>query len=274
MSVSPTGKHIAVWEGPLEFKLCILTLTGTLLSTFTPEPDAGLGVRCVAWHPSGSFIAVGGYSDKVYILDGLSWSCVATLDLSNRIPLDVNVWREPANWIEATLGRGYLTYERPQGTQTVPMIRADASKAYPKSGLVQLEWNVNGSLLLTRYESSPTALFIYSFPSPSERFKPKLRSVLLQSTPILQARWNPVRAGALVLCCGGGGMYMWSNEWSSESEDKANTDADEEEIAECIGIPAKKFQLRDVRWAPDGKGLLLIDKDVFCCAFEVEQDDT
>lgn len=82
---------------------------------------------------------------------------------------------------------------------------------------------------------------------------------------------------------------MWSNEWSSERSQ--DDEEEEEEIAECIGIPAsgyrsgmernarvadlyaEKFQLRDVQWAPDGKGLLLVDKDVFCCAFEVENDD-
>ena len=40
-----------------------------------------------------------------------------------------------------------------------------------------------------------------------------------------------------------------------------------------VQLMIEKFQLRDVKWAPDGKGLLLVDKDVFCCAFEVEQDD-
>ena len=35
-------------------------------------------------------------------------------------------------------------------------------------------------------------------------------------------------------------------------------------------IVAEKFEARDVRWAPDGKGLVLVDRDTFCCAFEVE----
>ena len=33
----------------------------------------------------------------------------------------------------------------------------------------------------------------------------------------------------------------------------------------------EKFESRDIRWAPDGKGIILIDKDTFCCAFEVEE---
>ena len=63
-----------------------------------------------------------------------------------------------------------------------------------------------------------------------------------------------------------------------------------EEMAECVGVPAsrvpfqlfrrqftdietEKFEARDVRWAPDGKGLVLVDRDTFCCAFEVEDTE-
>ncbi|TDL28690.1 WD repeat-containing protein 8 [Rickenella mellea] len=267
LAISPTGNHLAVWEGPLEYKLCIFTLPGTLLATFAPDPDPGLGIRCVAWHPAGSFIAVGGWDDKIHVLDGLSWSLVATLQLSSRMHAGVTVWREPQNWLEATHGRGFLSYEGVHGPQSIQIPKPDLSKPHPKSGTVQLEWNIKGSLLLARYETIPTALFIYSFPSPSERFQVKLRSVLLQTNPIIQARWNPVRGGRLALCCGGGGMYMWSNEWSTE---EGEGHATEEEVAECIGIPAKQFQVRDLKWAPDGKGLILLDKDTFCGAFEVE----
>ena len=35
----------------------------------------------------------------------------------------------------------------------------------------------------------------------------------------------------------------------------------------------EKFETRDLKWAPDGKGLILMDKDVFCCAFEVEEEE-
>jgi hypothetical protein len=60
-------------------------------------------------------------------------------------------------------------------------------------------------------------------------------------------------------------VYTWSDEWSSEG-------GIDEEIAECIGVPARRFETRDLRWAPDGKGFILLDKDQFCCAFEVQDD--
>ena len=34
----------------------------------------------------------------------------------------------------------------------------------------------------------------------------------------------------------------------------------------------EKFETRDMRWAPDGKGMILLDRETFCCAFEVEEE--
>ncbi|KAF5355775.1 hypothetical protein D9756_004069 [Leucocoprinus leucothites] len=266
-SVSPAGNHIAVWEGPLEFKLHVLTMAGNLLATFTPEPDPILGVRNVAWHPNGMFLAAAGWDDRIYILDSLSWSAVATLELSSRVPTTVKTWREPSKWMETTEGRGFLSYERLQGTQVLSLIRADQTKSNPKSGPVQLEWNNTGDLLLARFDNIPTAVHIFDFPSPQQEFVPRLRSVLIHSNPVLNARWNPVRKGSLVLCCGMQSVYVWSDEWVNEA-------GEEEEMAECIGVPAQKFEAKDVRWAPDGKGFILYDKDQFCCAFEVEDGGT
>jgi len=34
----------------------------------------------------------------------------------------------------------------------------------------------------------------------------------------------------------------------------------------------EKFSTREIKWAPDGKGMVLFDKEAFCCAFEVVDD--
>ncbi|EKM83583.1 hypothetical protein AGABI1DRAFT_66345, partial [Agaricus bisporus var. burnettii JB137-S8] len=266
LAMSPTGNHIAIWEGPLDYKLHVLTPAGNVLTTFTPESDPGLGIRNVAWHPNGMFLAVGGWDDRIYILESLSWSAVATLELSSRIPTSTKVWREPSNWMELTEGRGFLSYERLSGPQVLSIVRADQTKPSPKSGALQLEWNNGGDLLLVRFENVPTAVFIYDFPSPQQEFVPRLRSVLLHGSPVFNARWNPVRKGSLVVCCNTQSVYTWSDEWVNES-------GEEEEMAECIGVPTHKFETRDAKWAPDGKGFILYDKDQFCCAFEVEDEE-
>jgi len=275
LSLSPTGNHVAVWEGPLEYKLYILTLTGNLLGSFSPEPDPGFGIRSVTWHPSGSFLAVAGYDNKIYILESLTWGPVATLELQARIAARVTIWREPTDWIEKTHGRGFISYERVQPPHSITLNRPDLSKPNPKSGVVQLAFNVSGSLLLARFESVPSVVHLFCFPTAAELVKagapqmisPKLKSVLIHSKPVLQAKWNPVRRGSLALCCGSGSMYLWSDEWVGEGNEA-------EEVAECVGIPAaEKFNNRDIAWSPDGKGLVLFDKETFCCAFEVEDEE-
>ncbi|KAK7034731.1 hypothetical protein VNI00_012138 [Paramarasmius palmivorus] len=280
-SLSPTGNHLAVWEGILEvspwllafkslhsinlspqYKLHIITLAGKLLASFTPDPEPTLGIREVAWHPTGVFLAVAGWDDRIYILDSMTWAPAATFELSARIPSGVIIWREPSNWQESTEGRGFLSYDKIHAPHTITVNKPDPSKPNPKSGVVQLEWNRTGTMLLARFESTPTAVHLYHFPSPSseESFAPRLRSVLLHTNNVQHCRWNPVRAGSLTLCCGNRGMYAWSDEW-------------DQEVAECIGVPAKQFDTKDLRWAPDGKGLVLLDKDKFCCAFEVEEEE-
>ncbi|KAF7320307.1 ATP-dependent metallopeptidase [Mycena kentingensis (nom. inval.)] len=277
LALSPTGNYIAVWEGPIEYKLHILSLAGNIQGSFCPDPDPGYGIRRVGWHPTGMFLAVGGWdekvgltlnettliSSKIHILD-LTWTVSAVLELSSRIPSNVNIWREPSKWQETTEGRGFLSYERVQGPHSISINRHDATKAAPKSGVAQLEWNKNGSLLLVRFDNCPNVLHLYDFPTVEQEFRPRLRSVLLHSRPILHARWNPVRNGSLAICCGSQALYMWSDEWMG--------DHGEEEMAECIGVPAKTFATRDLRWAGDGKGVVLVDKEVFCSAFEVEDE--
>lgn len=264
LALCPTGNYLAVWEGILEYRLYVLSLMGDIQGTFSPNVDPGFGIRNATWHPTGMFIAVGGWDDKIYILESLTWSAVSTLELSSKIPSGVAIWREPTNWLESTQGRGFLSYERLRGPLTVNVPRIDPAKPNPKSGAAQLEWNKTGTLLLVRFENVPTLLHIYDFPTPSQPFVPRLRCVLQHQKPVLNARWNPMRKGSLAICCGTQSIYTWSDEWVGEI-------GDEEEMAECIGVPAsKKYETRDVRWGPDGKGLLLMDKDAFCCAFEVE----
>ncbi len=91
-----------------------------------------------------------------------------------------------------------------------------------------------GSIIITDFaENIPTAVFLFDFPSPRETTIPRLRTVLLHSQSVLHARWNPVRKGSLCLCCGIQSVYIWSDEWQGEG-------GEEEEMAECIGVPASQ----------------------------------
>ena len=96
------------------------------------------------------------------------------------------------------------------------------------------------SLWLSKHVSTPdnipSAVYIFEFSVSPESFMPRLRTVLLHTQPVLHARWNPVRKGNLALCCGIQSVYIWSDEWQGDSG--------EEEMAECIGVPASTSDLK------------------------------
>jgi hypothetical protein len=88
-----------------QYRLFVLSLAGDVLGNFKPDPDPGFGIRNVIWHPSGMFLAVSGWDNKVsmdvdytsmfsstwqiHILEQLTWSSVATLELGTKIPTSV-----------------------------------------------------------------------------------------------------------------------------------------------------------------------------------------
>ena len=99
-------------------------------------------------------------------------------------------------------------------------------------------WSV---LTVKPTENAPAVVHIYEFPyTLSKEINlnltdiPRLRSLLIQQQPVVQASWNPVRKGVLSLCTGGPSLYTWSDEWVGEDG--------EEEMAECVGIPAGRFR--------------------------------
>lgn len=263
LALSPRGTHLAVWENVMEYKLFIFTLTGRQVASFTPDADPGLGIRHVAWHPGGTFLAVGGWDNKVHILDNRSWAATCTIDLNTRISQEVKIWREPKEWLNARETLGFFPYDR----VSLSVLPHEPSKSPQRSGANFLEWNLDGTLFSVKFDTSPTALLIVRIPGPTQAFRPRLQTVLLHHEPILHARWNPTRSGSLVCSCSSGGVYLWSDEWASE-------DSDSEDVAECVSIPSAEFRARDILWSPDGKGMILLDKDTFCCAIEVEGPQT
>ena len=64
----------------------------------------------------------------------------------------------------------------------------------------------------------------------------------------------------------------WQSAWACPQVSKVPVT-----VQMCIVLTrsngSEKFDTRDVKWAPDGKGLILMDRDTFCCAFEVETDE-
>ena len=68
--------------------------------------------------------------------------------------------------------------------------------------------------------------------------------------------WNPLVPESLVYACNGTHVHSWTGEVSG---------------ADAIEIPAVNFKVCDMKWNPDGKSVILMDKDKFTVAFPIEE---
>ncbi|KAE8267605.1 hypothetical protein A4X09_0g4746 [Tilletia walkeri] len=156
----------------------------------------GLGVRCMSWHPSGQMLAVGGYDEKIRVLESEFWGLWTTVDMTPRvisqegiesdpgyiklvrigIPIERSearhlpsctvqeAFREAAGWLAEVGGQGIVDYQHSSLPLSPPHVRPDFSKPSPKVGVAWMDFNEDGTMLACRNESLPTTAFVYHLP--------------------------------------------------------------------------------------------------------------
>ncbi|KAJ3294247.1 WD repeat-containing protein wrap73 [Borealophlyctis nickersoniae] len=258
---SPDGRFIAAWESLLEYKVLIYYPDGRLVSTYSAY-DSGLGIKSVTWSPSSQFLAIGSYDQKVRFLNYYTWKPLIDFSHPQNVPYpDIAIFKETnlrdvkdstglASWSQAAAARSRVRYEVLRPPVTVPIRRPDPDKPNPKLGVGLCEFNCNGRFVVTRNDNMPTALWIWDLV--------ELRQValILQANPVRFVRWNPVKPDRLAFCSGNGYIYVWGGEKGG---------------CECVEVPAVNFQVHNFSWNPDGKSIVLMDKDKFCLAFPIEE---
>ncbi|KAK0568607.1 hypothetical protein OC861_001769 [Tilletia horrida] len=116
--------------------------------------SGGLGVRCMAWHPSGQMLAIGGYDEHLRILESEFWGLWSSLDISTRV-IDHGDNTSPQLFMPLS-GPRTLTEQAAIKDQesslpvTLQHVRPDFSKPNPKAGILWMEWNEDGTLLACR----------------------------------------------------------------------------------------------------------------------------
>ncbi|GAA5914356.1 hypothetical protein JCM6882_008170 [Rhodosporidiobolus microsporus] len=231
----------------------------------------GLGVRCVEWHPSGEFVAVGGYDGRVRLLTRHGFVPIAELSVPQRVGAPTVLWKEPLGWVEKTRGKGIVSFER---VTTLPyavnLVAPNPALPNPKMGFSRLVWSPSGEWLVGMNQSYPTALALFSFPlnaltstestppSPaSSSFpssRPSLHTLLLFNSPARDFAWQPRRAGqgsdgeTLVAVSGEKAFAVWRTPVGDAAGD-----------AEGVGVPAGQadFPLSTLTFSPLGDSLLL-----------------
>lgn len=61
---SPDSEVLCIWDSSLTYKVLLYTLDGRLISSYSAYQHA-LGVKSLGWSPSGQFLAVGSFDQKV-----------------------------------------------------------------------------------------------------------------------------------------------------------------------------------------------------------------
>ncbi|SPO35047.1 related to wd-repeat protein 8 [Pseudozyma flocculosa] len=236
----------------------------------------GLGLREVRWHPSGKYLALGGYDEQLRILESQEWTETCSFDLSKRLIGGqgaseatsaygrLQAFREPLNWLEETHARGIAPFEMASLPLSPAALRTDTEKPNPKLGISWMDWSPDGHLIASFNERLPFTLFVHAFSSEeaSAPSRPSLLSVLQTNMPIKRVAWKPAHRGKFAVVCDTQALYTW------ELLDDSCGDGSFTQRAEAIPIPTDDFRASDVRWSPDGQKILIASDQTFCCAFE------
>ncbi|XP_048751589.2 WD repeat-containing protein WRAP73-like [Ostrea edulis] len=252
---SPDSRVLAVWESPITYKILLYTLDGRCVSKFSAYENA-LGIKSLAWSPTGQFLALGSYDEKVRILNHITWKSVGTHSHPATLnEEDVVVYKEietraplpPGNDIDAPTAALFTPqskYEVDHSPVNIPVVKPDTNRANPKLGVGMLAFSCDCRYMYTRNDNMPNTLWIWDVQ------KLKLCAVLTQGAVIKCVEWDPLQP-RLSLCTGTNKLYMWSPAGSL-----------------AVEVPVEGvFNVHSLRWHPDGNTILLLGKDQMCVCY-------
>ncbi|KAI8896244.1 hypothetical protein BC833DRAFT_541597 [Globomyces pollinis-pini] len=255
---SPDGRFIAVWESFLTYNIFIYHPDGRLAGTYSAY-DNMLGIMSVKWSPSAQFLAIGSFDQKCRLLNSYTWKPLIEFNHPKQVSLpnivlhkevdisNVNNYGGIKSW---TSSRPKLQYEDHMSPFSIPITKVDPEKPNPKMGVGCTLFNCTADILLTCNENQPRVLWIWDVTTL------KQLAVIQQTQSISHVEWNPLNPNQLAFCCGNGLLYLW---------EKSNG-------CDAIEVPAVNFNVVKFYWNPDGKSLVLLDKEKFCLSFMVDDE--
>ncbi|XP_066972762.1 WD repeat-containing protein WRAP73-like [Macrobrachium rosenbergii] len=250
------GSVLIIWESPLEYKVLIYTLTGHCLSVYSAYQWA-LGVKGMSWSPSGQFLAIGSYDQKVRLMNHITWRVITEFHHSSSIDSEsCNIYKEvekPLTGYPATLAsvQGLplvleTSYEEEETRPvTLASITVEPSKqTQPRLGIGMLLFSNDNRYLASRNDNMPATIWIWSIP------KLMLKAVLVHVNPVKDFAWDPQQP-RLAICTGTSHVYFWSPFGCL-----------------TVAVPgAPTLQISSLRWNPAGSRVALMGRDQFSVCF-------
>ena len=242
---SPEGCVLAVWDSVLDYKVLLYSMDGRCLASYSAYEHA-LGVKTVSWSPSGQFLAIGSFDEKLRVLNHLTWRTVAehphppTLDRAGAaIYQEIEEGAAPL-----ALSPRHSHYDTLSPPVSVPTTRPDPEKPNPRLGVGVASFSSDSRYLATRNDNMPTAVWIWDMAELS------LTAVLLQTSAVRDLRWDPAQP-RLAIATGNSRLYLWSPAGC---------------VSVCISSDAS-LSLSHLTWHPLGTCLALLSSSNFCVCY-------
>ncbi|ETV94671.1 hypothetical protein H310_11657 [Aphanomyces invadans] len=233
LSWSMDGRAIVVRDTFLEYRVLFYSIDGDLLHQFEAYQHA-LGIKSMVWSPSGQFLAVGSFDEKIRLLSHMHWKCIAELDHPTFIPSSTS--GSNADIYKQDKRSNDWALEGPP--HTVTYVSPDPLKEVPKVGVGVLAWSHDAGYLATKNDAMPYHIWIWKTDTMA------LHTLLVSSSPIKTFRWNPVKS-SLALGCGNSRLSFWTPNGLT-----------------WMDLPDVK--ILGLRWHPKGDFVVVLGKTDFC----------
>uniref|UniRef100_UPI00358FE037 WD repeat-containing protein WRAP73 isoform X1 n=2 Tax=Myxine glutinosa TaxID=7769 RepID=UPI00358FE037 len=256
---SPNGCVLCIWEASTEYKVLVYSADGRVLFTYSAYSWA-LGVKAVAWSPSSQFLAVGSYDEKVRVFCDVTWQKIDELSHPKEVSdmPSVVVYEEvESGEVSGHLGAAggsarietFSKYEVVKIPFKVSVEEPDPDRANPRLGVGLIAFSSDGHYMATRNDNMRWAVWVWSV----GLFR--LVSLLHQKRPVETLAWHPSQP-RLAITCDGPSVFLWSP-------------------GGCVSVVVPSddaFHVLGVKWEPDGKSFLVMNKTEFClCYLETEE---
>ena len=249
---SPDSGLLAVWDCVLDYKVLLYRMDGHCLATYSAYEHA-LGVKTVAWAPSGQFLAIGSFDEKVRVLNNLTWRTVA--EHSHPVCVDragavvYQEVEEAAAPMARALPSQQSHYSTPPLPVAVPTSQPDPEKPNPRLGVSMASFSPDSHYLATRNDNMPCAVWVW------DMVELGLAALLLQTTAVKDLSWDPTQP-RLAIAAGNSRLYLWSP-------------------AGCVSVCVPcdpSFSLSRLAWHPSGTSLVLLSSSHFCVCYLSEDN--
>ncbi|ESZ97634.1 hypothetical protein SBOR_1978 [Sclerotinia borealis F-4128] len=219
---SPDGRWITIWESASQgHKLLVYTADGHLYKVWsgpTPILDEekdialGAGIKVIEWSQTATHIAIADYSRKLVLLAAPAFSESMILShIPSVNPTDtLHIWNEQI----LPSPNGGFTREFVRAKQsTSPPTATAIPTAEPKTGTNMITFDISGTLLATKVEEMPSAVWVWDVESRS------LRALLILHAPVARVTFHPSINELLMIRCEGeenkGRVQLWDPSWEA-----------------------------------------------------------